>query len=102
MSSAEKRSFPLFTEDQSADIVNSRIVPDVDPRTRQIAETVVRHLHAAVKDIEPTHEEWLAAIRFLTDTRRDFRSPCVAWFRGESLFCQHLHTVNPINQRDNL
>jgi catechol 1,2-dioxygenase len=29
---------------------------------------VVKHLHAAVKEIEPTHEEWLAAIKFLTDT----------------------------------
>jgi catechol 1,2-dioxygenase len=68
MSFAEKRTFPLFTEEQSAEIVNARIGPDVDPRVRQIAETVVRHLHAAVKEIEPTHEEWLAAIRFLTDT----------------------------------
>ncbi|WP_429259062.1 dioxygenase [Paraburkholderia sp. GAS334] len=33
-----------------------------------MAETVVRHLHAAVKEIEPTHDEWLAAIKFLTDT----------------------------------
>ena len=29
---------------------------------------VVKHLHAAVKEIEPTHDEWLAAIKFLTDT----------------------------------
>ncbi|WP_019937067.1 intradiol ring-cleavage dioxygenase [Bordetella sp. FB-8] len=64
----DKLSFPLFTEARSAEAVNARIGPDVDPRTRQIAETVVRHLHAAVKEIEPTHEEWLAAIKFLTDT----------------------------------
>lgn len=64
----DKLSFPLFTEAGSAEAVNARIGPDVDPRTRQIAETVVRHLHAAVKEIEPTHEEWLAAIKFLTDT----------------------------------
>lgn len=64
----EKPSFPLFTEAGSAETVNARIGPDVDPRTRQIAEAVVRHLHAAVKEIEPTHEEWLAAIKFLTDT----------------------------------
>ena len=64
----DKRAFPLFTEAGSAETVNARIGPDVDPRTRQIAEAVVRHLHAAVKEIEPTHEEWLAAIQFLTDT----------------------------------
>jgi catechol 1,2-dioxygenase len=64
----DKPSYPLFTEARSAEAVNARIGPDVDPRTRQIAEAVVRHLHAAVKEIEPTHEEWLAAVRFLTDT----------------------------------
>ncbi|MFL9992582.1 intradiol ring-cleavage dioxygenase [Paraburkholderia sediminicola] len=68
MNEIEKRAFPLFNEAHSADIVNARIGSDVDPRARQIAETVVRHLHAAVKEIEPTHEEWLAAIRFLTET----------------------------------
>lgn len=64
----DKTSYPLFTEAHSAEAVNARIGPDVDPRTRRIAEAVVRHLHAAVKEIEPTHEEWLAAIKFLTDT----------------------------------
>ena len=68
MSADGKRAFPLFDEHRSAEIVNARIGPGVDPRTRQIAETIVNHLHAAVKEIEPTHEEWLAAIRFLTDT----------------------------------
>lgn len=64
----DKPSYPLFTEAHSSEAVNARIGPAVDPRTRQIAEAVVRHLHAAVKEIEPTHEEWLAAIKFLTDT----------------------------------
>ncbi len=68
MSASGKGRFPLFEEARSAEIVNARIGADVDPRTRQIAETVVRHLHAAVKEIEPTHDEWLAAIRFLTET----------------------------------
>ncbi|PPT73834.1 6-chlorohydroxyquinol-1,2-dioxygenase [Xanthomonas arboricola] len=39
-----------------------------DPRLRAILEVLTRHLHEAVKEIEPTHEEWFAAIRFLTDT----------------------------------
>ncbi len=29
---------------------------------------LTRHLHAAVKEIEPTQEEWLQAIMFLTET----------------------------------
>ncbi|XUW93766.1 intradiol ring-cleavage dioxygenase (plasmid) [Burkholderia sp. M6-3] len=68
MTTKVQRKFPLFREEDSAEIVNARIGPNVDARTRQIAETVVRHLHAAVKEIEPSHEEWLAAIKFLTDT----------------------------------
>lgn len=68
MNHTDRPQYPLFTEADSADIVNARIGPDVAPRTRQIAEAVVRHLHAAVKEIKPTHEEWLEAIHFLTDT----------------------------------
>jgi len=38
-------------------------------------QAVVRHLHAAVKEIEPSHDEWMAAIGFLTDTGH----MCSAW-----------------------
>ncbi|HTH75851.1 MAG TPA: intradiol ring-cleavage dioxygenase [Trinickia sp.] len=68
MTDSTTRSYPLFSEQNSAEAVNARIGPDVAPRTAQVAAAVVRHLHAAVKEIEPTHEEWLAAIRFLTET----------------------------------
>ncbi|WP_186250086.1 intradiol ring-cleavage dioxygenase [Burkholderia gladioli] len=68
MSDTPQRSYPLFSEQDSAEIVNARIGPDVAPRTAQMAAAIVRHLHAAVKEIEPTHEEWYAAIRFLTET----------------------------------
>lgn len=61
-------SLAYFDEENSADVVNSRMGPDVDARMRQVMDALVRHLHAAVKEIEPTHEEWLAAIGFLTDT----------------------------------
>lgn len=61
------RTEPLFFEEaRSAEVVNARMGPDVDPRLRTVMEALVRHLHAAVKEIEPTHEEWLAAIQFLT------------------------------------
>jgi hydroxyquinol 1,2-dioxygenase len=38
------------------------------PRFKQIAESLVRHLHAFVAEIEPTEAEWAAAIDFLTRT----------------------------------
>jgi len=55
-----------FDEQHSEDVVNARMGQGVDPRTREIMTAVVKHLHAAVKEIEPTHEEWLKAIEFLT------------------------------------
>jgi len=39
-----------------------------DERTRRMIESVIRHLHAIVREVEPTPAEWLAAIRFLTET----------------------------------
>ncbi len=62
------QGYPLFSEDVSDEVVNARMAPDADPRLREIMGAVVRHLHAAVKEVEPTHEEWLAAIEFLTET----------------------------------
>jgi len=38
-----------------------------DARYKQIISTVVRHLHDCVRELKLTPEEWLAAIRFLTD-----------------------------------
>jgi len=59
---------PYFTEDGSAEVVNARMGEDISPRLKQVMAVLVRHLHAAVKEIEPSHEEWLEAIRFLTST----------------------------------
>jgi catechol 1,2-dioxygenase len=61
-------SSPYFDEAHSAEVVNARMGENADPRLREIMSILVKHLHAAVKEIEPTHEEWFAAIRFLTET----------------------------------
>jgi catechol 1,2-dioxygenase len=63
----KSRERPFFTEETSVEVVNSRMSSDVDLRFREIMAAIVKHLHAAVREIEPTHEEWLAAVRFLTD-----------------------------------
>jgi len=39
-----------------------------DERLRQIMTSVVTHLHAIVREVEPTFEEWAFAIDFLTRT----------------------------------
>ena len=57
-----------FTEENSADVVAGRNQDAGSERLKEIMEIVTRHLHAAVKEIEPTQEEWFAGIRFLTAT----------------------------------
>ena len=39
-----------------------------DPRSRQIITSLIKHVHAFVKDVELTEEEWFKAIMFLTRT----------------------------------
>ncbi len=48
--------------------VLARFAAAPDPRMRAILASLVRHLHAFIRDIEPSFEEWRAAIDFLTAT----------------------------------
>ena len=57
-----------FNEENSADIVIGQNKQAEDARLREVMEVITRHLHAAVKEIEPTQEEWMKAIQFLTAT----------------------------------
>jgi len=57
-----------FTEGNSADVVISRNAHAEDKRLAEVMEVITRHLHAAVKEIEPTQDEWMQAILFLTQT----------------------------------
>lgn len=58
----------LFSEERSADVVAASFANTPDPRLRQVLTSLVRHLHAFVKDVELTEEEWAVAIDFLTRT----------------------------------
>ncbi len=60
--------YPYFEETTSAEVVLARMAKDTNPRLKQVMTSVVNHLHAATKEIRPTHEEWLAAIQYLTKT----------------------------------
>jgi catechol 1,2-dioxygenase len=57
-----------FTEARSAEAVIARMQQGSDPRLREVMTALIRHLHAAIKEVEPTEAEWMAAIRFLTET----------------------------------
>jgi protocatechuate 3,4-dioxygenase beta subunit len=56
-----------ITEDNLTDVVRAR-TNAADPRLAEITDSLIRHLHAWVREIEPTEEEWWTAIQFLTDT----------------------------------
>ena len=57
-----------FDETNLTEAVLERVSQAASPRMRSISQALVRHLHAFVKEIEPTQEEWTAAIAFLTRT----------------------------------
>jgi hydroxyquinol 1,2-dioxygenase len=57
-----------FTEETATDAVLASFAGTPDPRLRQVLESLVRHLHGFVREVEPTFEEWEQAVRFLTAT----------------------------------
>ncbi|MGV8987029.1 MAG: intradiol ring-cleavage dioxygenase [Cypionkella sp.] len=57
-----------FTENDSAEVVIARNAGAKSERLKEVMAVLTRHLHAAVKEIEPTTEEWMQAIQFLTQT----------------------------------
>lgn len=68
MNAAHEQGY--FTEETSADVVVARNRKAENARLRQAMEVITRKLHEAVKEIEPTQEEWFRAIMFLTETGR--------------------------------
>lgn len=64
----ERTSATDFNEQTATDIVLGRISPDTNPRLRQVMASIITHLHAVVREVEPTLDEWMLAIQFLTQT----------------------------------
>ena len=57
-----------FTVKDSVRVVQDRVGPKADPRGKYMFNTLVKHLHAFVKEARPTMDEWLWGIKFLTET----------------------------------
>ena len=57
-----------FTEENATEIVIGRMGADINPRLRQVMASIITHVHAIVREVEPTQEEWMQAIMFLTRT----------------------------------
>jgi hydroxyquinol 1,2-dioxygenase len=68
MSNARDNEHGFFTEENSVEAVTRHMSDCSDPRLRQVMEVIVRKLHEAVREIEPTEQEWFEAIKFLTAT----------------------------------
>ncbi|MGV2181518.1 intradiol ring-cleavage dioxygenase [Rhizobium rhizogenes] len=58
----------FFTEENSVEVVTGRNRNAKNERLRRVMEVITRKMHEAVKEIEPTQDEWLQAILFLTRT----------------------------------
>jgi protocatechuate 3,4-dioxygenase beta subunit len=68
-----------FTERDSARLVVDSLRDTPDPRLKRVLISLVEHLHAFVKDVEPSQLEWQQGVDFLTavgakcdDTRQEF------------------------------
>jgi len=57
-----------LTEANVTDAVLAAHAGCSEARLKQVLESLVLHLHAFLREVEPTPEEWLAGIRFLTET----------------------------------
>ena len=58
----------LVTEDNITELAAQRWSSAHDPRTAQVMAALVRHLHAFAREVRLTEPEWMAAMRWLTET----------------------------------
>ena len=57
-----------FSEKKLTGEVLQRIRKTKNPRLKQVMTSYIKHLHAFVREVKPTPEEWMQGIQFLTET----------------------------------
>lgn len=57
-----------MTPSEFTQSVISRLEHCQNERTRAVSSSLIRHLHAFVAEVRPSHAEWLSGIEFLTRT----------------------------------
>ena len=57
-----------FTVKDSVKVVQDRAGPKANKRAKVLVNSLVKHLHAFIKETKPTMEEWMYGINFLTRT----------------------------------
>ena len=65
---AQREMKYYFTVDDSIQVVQDRSGPNANPRVKFLVDTLVKHLHAFIKEAKPTMDEWMYGIDFLTRT----------------------------------
>ncbi|MGW3996438.1 dioxygenase family protein [Amycolatopsis sp. NPDC004772] len=60
----------LVTEDNITELAAQRWASAHDPRTAEVLAALVRHLHAFAREVRLSEPEWMAAMRWLTETGR--------------------------------
>lgn len=65
---AKRKTSPYFTAKDSVKVVQNRSGPKANKRTKVLVDSLVKHLHAFVKETKPTLDEWIYGINFLTRT----------------------------------
>ena len=63
-----RKSSPYFTAKDSVRVVQDRSGLKADKRAKELVDSLVKHLHAFVKETKPTLDEWMYGINFLTRT----------------------------------
>ena len=58
-----------FSEERSEESVIERMDrTKVDPRLYEVMRSLVKHMHAFIKEVEPTNDEWMQGVQFLSKT----------------------------------
>lgn len=57
-----------FTVKDSVKVVQDRVGPKANKRAKVLVNSLVKHMHAFVKETKPTLDEWMYGINFLTRT----------------------------------
>jgi protocatechuate 3,4-dioxygenase beta subunit len=58
----------FFTLKDSVKVVQDRVGPKANKRAKEVTNSLVKHLHAFIKETNITLDEWLYGIKFLTRT----------------------------------
>lgn len=76
---AAKIDYRDFNEETSAALAISRLRQCKNERLKKCLASIIAHAHACVKDMQPTEDEWLSCIEYLTSvghmctsTRQEF------------------------------